>query len=373
MRVLMLMAAFLLTSGMTVTFACECAPLPVVTGPRDFAESQANRADAVFEGKVRGVALHWKLRDTPAGDLLLANLDDNPPTMLVTFEVSRSYRGTQPDEVQIETGLGAGDCGFDFEAGRQYLVYADADENGHLSTSVCSGTALLEDSAANLAYLRGEANIPEPARRSKTDGTGKVCGRVVYEGLNPADDRLFFFREGRTSLVPNDEAEISNDGHFCADSLTPAKYRLMFVHVKNDLPILAAFFPGVVQPSRASLVTVRPGQEVSSLIFRMPTLQTCSVQGVVNTSDGSQLPAGLKVVLMGTQSVWPVIGGAQDVASDGSFSFPQILPGKYWAVADASSVDSSLNESKWLTRKVEIEVRQNVTGLALQLIPNKIP
>ena len=90
-----------------------------------------------------------------------ADLAEDPPVMQISFDVSRSYRGARQKNVRIRTGVGAGDCGFQFEVGKQYLVYAFADESGQLSTGICSGTALLEKNQANLSYLREAARVNE--------------------------------------------------------------------------------------------------------------------------------------------------------------------------------------------------------------------
>jgi hypothetical protein len=54
------------------------------------------------------------LLEASAGDIVPANLEQSTPVMLVSFSVSRSYRGVRQQHVQIETGLGGGDCGFPF-------------------------------------------------------------------------------------------------------------------------------------------------------------------------------------------------------------------------------------------------------------------
>ena len=47
-----------------------------------------------------------------------------------------------------------GDCGYDFQVGETYLVYADNDEDTNiLSTDTCSRTRRLSDAGSDLAYL----------------------------------------------------------------------------------------------------------------------------------------------------------------------------------------------------------------------------
>jgi hypothetical protein len=62
---------------------------------------------------------------------------------IVTLLVSRAYRGGTSRRVTVFSGMGAGDCGFDFETGEEYLVDARIMEDGALFTSICTGTALL--------------------------------------------------------------------------------------------------------------------------------------------------------------------------------------------------------------------------------------
>lgn len=75
---------------------------------------------------------------------------------LVTLEVQEVFRGVDDDEVEVRTGAGGGDCGFDFEEDGRYLVYANRSRiSGRLQTGICSRTAAVEDAAYDLSYLRG--------------------------------------------------------------------------------------------------------------------------------------------------------------------------------------------------------------------------
>ena len=121
--------------------------------------------------------------------------------MLISCDVSRSYRGAPEKRVRIRTGLGGGDCGFHFEVGEHYLVYASAGDSGQLSTGICSGTALLEESQANLSYLRGEPVVPQSLERHTPLEGGKLCGRVVGDDLGFADRVKFSFSVSETSLL----------------------------------------------------------------------------------------------------------------------------------------------------------------------------
>jgi hypothetical protein len=58
----------------------------------------------------------------------------------VKFRVERVWKGKRSQEVTIFTGQGGGDCGYRFEVGESYLVYAYG-SNESLSTNICQRTA----------------------------------------------------------------------------------------------------------------------------------------------------------------------------------------------------------------------------------------
>ncbi len=76
-----------------------------------------------------------------------------PPDRLVKFRVHEAWRGGVSGVIEVHTGGGLGDCGFDFQAGRRYLVFAHQSKS-QLSTGICSPTKLLDEATADLAYIR---------------------------------------------------------------------------------------------------------------------------------------------------------------------------------------------------------------------------
>jgi len=302
--------------------------------------------------------------DAKVGALIPADIEEDSPEMQITFDVSRSYRGEQQKNIRIRTCVGGCDCGFDFRAGEQYLVYAFADKSGKLSSGICSGTALLNERKADVSYLRGEPIVPENTERNRNNPTGKLCGRVLRAGLDFTDSQLFFLRAGNKSPIPYDEAALDQYGSFCTNDVIPGKYYLLFVNRAEDSPTSFVFYPGVTRSSKAQLIEVMSGQTNPRLVFNVPAQPTFSVSGSVHVSDKSALPAGSKVILFSADPLSFLSAYSQDVAQDGSFEFPQILPAKYWALV----VTDSDGASKWLARKVEVDVDVRTTNLSLELI-----
>ena len=130
----------------------------------------------------------------------------------VTMRVAETLKGTASDVVQVFTGRGDADCGYRFEVGRSYLVYASRQKDtGDLSTGICSRTAPVDAAAADLLYLRGafrtpstlgsiegtvERYLPGPPGRGETR-TPFEGATVVLQGV----DRRY-------------ETRTRSDGHF---------------------------------------------------------------------------------------------------------------------------------------------------------------
>jgi hypothetical protein len=288
--------------------------------------------------------------------------------MEVSFDVLRSYRGAEDKRVKVRTGLGGGDCGFDFETSKKYLVFAYQDDSGELSTGICSSTALLEESQSNLAYLHGEPEIPESNQKKLATDRGALCGQLVLD--NPAratDGQILLFRVGDKSLVPSDEIEPGADGSFCIRDLKPGKYVVVFRDGPEESPDLFAFYPGVIKPSEATEVEVAPRETVSHLLFKVPSRRTYTVSGKISAFGKSKRQAEPKVMLVSAADRFLLaLGYSAEVAGDGTFVLRQVLPGKYWAVV---TVDSD-GPKKWSTRKIEVNVDSDVTSISLEFLAN---
>lgn len=116
---------------------CSCV------GPQDVAAA-VQSADAVFTGSVVSV------RDTVVG----GGSAHGPWSMRrVTLRVKRAWKGAETRDVIVLTGMGGGDCGFPFQRGKTYLVYAHRSDSGGLGAGICGRTASLRNAAADLREL----------------------------------------------------------------------------------------------------------------------------------------------------------------------------------------------------------------------------
>jgi hypothetical protein len=71
----------------------------------------------------------------------------------VTFAVDRAWKGEVRHSLVLVTGAGSGDCGFPFEEGKVYLVFARHDDEGALATLACSRTAPVTEAIDDIRNL----------------------------------------------------------------------------------------------------------------------------------------------------------------------------------------------------------------------------
>jgi len=95
------------------------------------------------------------------------------PNIRVVVELDRVWKGCEavegeerPRRVDLVTGSGGGDCGYHFEAGKRYLVYAYEGSDGVLTTGTCSRTSNLEHAADDVAALGEPARVIEACEKN---------------------------------------------------------------------------------------------------------------------------------------------------------------------------------------------------------------
>ena len=140
--------------------ACICGRSNAGKTMRDVAVSYSegsNSSKIVFEGLVEAQDVKTGPIGAPANVLSMTLRGAHRS---VSFRVLRAYRGQATGTVIVLTGTGLGDCGFDFETGKQYLIYADAIDGVDLFTSICTGTSPMEQAGPALDF--SEEKIPHP-------------------------------------------------------------------------------------------------------------------------------------------------------------------------------------------------------------------
>lgn len=134
--------------------ACSC----LVTTPQESFESSS----AVFAGRAIEV-----IQPSPvAQENSIPQNPDSPASQVrVIFQVSRVWKGSQKPLLLVVTPNSSAACGYSFQEGQQYLVYASVQES-KLATGLCNGTKPLSLADEDLAVL-GEGSTPTPDRSNR--------------------------------------------------------------------------------------------------------------------------------------------------------------------------------------------------------------
>jgi hypothetical protein len=80
-------------------------------------------------------------------------IDEAGYMLKVTLKVDKAWKGMLPTELVLLTGRGGGDCGYRFEVGDSYLVYAYGENVNHLGTNICQRTVPLSSGGDDLKIL----------------------------------------------------------------------------------------------------------------------------------------------------------------------------------------------------------------------------
>ena len=377
----------------TDALSCTCTGAYQAHTMREVAEWYANRPDTelIFEGTVVSQTIHRGSVGAPATAMSMTRSEKYRN---VEFTTNRVFRGAVGKNITVLTGFGGGDCGYDFRTGRSYLVYASSGRQGDWFTSICSGTAALEDAGAAMRFLAGEKPTSEdllsPSEFEKhyskdilPKRTGTVCGWVLKPDGTPlkgADVELWEPREDEfPSLSFADENTSTADGHFCIKNAEPGGYLLTVesIDYNHDARYLS-FFPGVLSRVEAVPLYIEAGvrlPDVRVSTFREP-LYTIRIRVVA--ADGSQLSYknGCGVAVDSTYRDPLSYHLSHTLKEDGTYTFGFIPSGKYVVQTffqpnfDDGEPKPFPEGSKYQPALQEVTVRGD-TDVVIRMQPNK--
>ena len=188
--------------------------------------------------------------------------------MRVRFKVKTLFKREDDDDGQaapsedvLDVWTPFGDCGYDFQAGETYLVYANSDEGSanSLSTDVCTRTRRLSDAGEDLAYLFFYKDQPAASTRIEGFTTTDELYRMSFDRLHdpqtipsPVAGAIVELQSDGVTRF----AESDRNGRFVFDGLGEGDYKL------------SAFAPGY---------PVNPQLLAGPQAFRAPA-KSCALQ-----------------------------------------------------------------------------------------------
>ena len=377
---LWLAAAILSTLSPARGMGCTCISPPGIITMRDLAQWHSDQSKIIFEGQVERQEIEFGSIGAPRTAM---SMTFNGAHRVVTIRASRVYRGHSQETFTALTGMGLGDCGFDFEIGKKYLVYADPIDDRTSFTSICTGTDLVEHSGPALRLLRKEPPSPEDLLNGESylkqmipKWTGTVCGQVSQPGGNPLgkasvevwqvrDDPFPPYRDGDLSAA---------DGAFCVKGVPPGSYLLTAETEDFDAGTrLVGFYPGVWKHADAAAIEVKAGAALNGLRFETRKEVIYTIRFRIVTPDGSPVPwKNLGVAIDSPDRDPLAYHESHGVNEDGSYALGGIPAGHYVVSAylqpDPGTWQVPPVASKWQPVREEVEIT-GPTEVILRLLP----
>ena len=296
MRTLIMIGALTVAAPGRV-FACSC----MTSGP----PCQATwTSDVVFTGTVVSMTLidHESL---------------GPPyqSKLVTINVDRGFVRATAGMIEVVTGMGGGDCGYDFKIGQKYLVYASKTASSRLSASICSRTRPIADAQEDLRYLTTMG----------TSGTGgRLFGRITELKRDPAESETVDY--GPVEGIP-----VSIRGAtFTREVATNADGRFDIANLPVGKATVTVILPFGFQPSPVEHeIELRDPRSCSEL--NLPIRQVAGASGMVVDVSGRPL-AGVSVDAVAAELAGfdpPPHQYPARTDERGVFKFDDLPPGTY--------------------------------------------
>lgn len=281
--------------------ACSC----VVRGPIC---SEYWSTPILFWGKVVGIEYH-EVEDKQT--------TFTPDELLVHFEVTKQYRGQAGNPAIVHTPSQSSACGFEFQQGHEYLVYAFKPTGGSLTTGLCSGTHEVTGRLdADLQWLEALPSAPPG---------GSIIGHVQSQRQ---DDHGRYDSRGlpeiAVSIKGPSPVQVSSgtDGNFRVDGLAPGTYEVSAALPKE----YAAYAPQTVTVANHACVEMR-----------WVARSDGHIRGHAYLADGSPA-AGLYLTIQAVNAGSDKMGswqaGRAITGADGRFDFADLESGSYIVAAN---------------------------------------
>lgn len=371
--------------GAQDSLGCTCVGPYDAKTMRDVAIWQSERPDSpkvVFEGLVEAQELETGSIGGPSNAMSMTLMGAH---RVVTIRVLRAYHGVTRRTVTLLTGFSGADCGFDFETGKAYLVYADWVDANSLFTSICTGTEPLEQAETALRFLRGERPTPDDLldpdsyyKEFAHKWTGTACGRVTRPDGSPLGKASVDMTQVRDEPFPPkafaDQNLAKPDGSYCINHIAPGKYLLTADKrdYKTDSRWMG-YYPGVGSYPEAQAIEVRAGTSLSNLDFTVRSQPLFTVSFRIVTPEGNTLDLpGLYVTIDSVDRDPLGYHLAQHSSEKGRYTVGYVPPGHYRIRTlvqpdfQTGSIPAELAKWKMVEQEVAIE---GDTRIVLMLKP----
>jgi len=136
---------------------------------------------------------------------------------------------------------------------------------------------------------------------------------------------------------------------------------------KKGYPTL--YYPSTTDPTKAQVVVLSPGDEITPIDFRLQLTSMNTVSGKILNLPGTPLRASAEVFLFprGSELSAGSEGNLQSHTTDGSFAFYGVSPGSYYL--QAMAFDSDMRTPRWFLQELDVG-DADIEGLTFSFPPS---
>jgi hypothetical protein len=211
------------------------------------------------------------------------------------------------------------------------------------------------------------------------DENGELVQGALVRALRPTGRGKRRETQEAGTGVTNDLGEfriydLSPGRYYIAASYDPWSFREGF-DAKPRRRLLkkgytATFYPNTTEPLKAQTLVLNPGDELTSIDFRMELVAMNTVSGkILNPPVANAIREGINVFLLprGSSLLVPDSIDTRSVARDGTFVLQRVPPGSYHI--QAGYFDRATMDQIWTSRQLEV-AGVDVEGITLAFAPS---
>jgi hypothetical protein len=237
-----------------------------------------------------------------------------------TFEIEEAFKGIKGESVKIHTDAGGGSCGYPFEVGKEYLVYAYGASEDSLGTGMCSRTSPASNAQDELSMLRSMKDgvfetrifgVIEKMEMNLNGAYGSSKYDIPMSGIKVTAEGASGKFESFTDLT----------GHFRFAGLPVGEYEVI-----ADVP--KAYKAWTRFRRKIEITDSERGAELG-FIFQL----NAPISGTVYDEDGRPVGSQFEVTIAKVGEDKTLISGAKSNSAftdkSGRYSFDSLPPGRY--------------------------------------------